>query len=65
MISTGLPFRECTFVLSGLFLIMTLSWAYLWYLARYPLAMCMVNMNPWSAADLLALFTMWAVRWSA
>jgi predicted metal-binding membrane protein len=61
MMPTGLPFRERTFVLSGLFLISTLSWAYLWYLTRDPLAMCMVNMNPWSAADLLALFAMWAM----
>jgi len=61
MMPTGLPFRERTIVLSGLFLITTLSWAYLWYLARDPLAMCMVNMNPWNAADLLALFAMWAV----
>jgi hypothetical protein len=33
MMPTGLPFREGTFVLSGLFRIITLSWAYLWYLA--------------------------------
>ena len=61
MMPTGLPFRERTLVLSGLFLITTLSWAYLWRLARDPLAMCMVNMKPWSAADLSALFAMWAV----
>jgi predicted metal-binding membrane protein len=59
MMPTGLPFRERTFVLSGLFLITTLSWAYLWYLSRDPLAMCMVNMNPWSVSDLSALFAMW------
>jgi predicted metal-binding membrane protein len=61
MMPTGLPSRERTFVLSGLCLITTLSWAYLWYLAGDPLAMCMVNMNPWSLADLSALFAMWAV----
>jgi len=61
MMPTGLLFRERTFVLAGLFLITTLSWAYLWHLARDPLAMCMVNMNPWNAANLLALFAMWAV----
>lgn len=61
MMPTGLPFRERTFVLSGLLLITTLSWAYLWRLARDPSAMCMVNMNPWTAADLSALFAMWAV----
>jgi predicted metal-binding membrane protein len=57
----SLPLRERAFVLSGLFAITALSWAYLWYLARDPMAMCMVNMNPWSAADLSALFAMWAV----
>ena len=46
MMPTRLPFRERTLVLSGLFLITTLSWAYLWYLASDPLATCMVNMNP-------------------
>ena len=61
MMLAGLPFRERTFVLSGLFLMTALSWAYLWRLARDPLAMCMVNMNPWTAADLSALFAMWAV----
>lgn len=61
MMATSLPFRERTFVLSGLFLITTLSWVYLWRLARDPLAMCMVNMNPWTPADLSALFAMWAV----
>ena len=61
MMPTGLRFRERTFVLSGLFLITALSWAYLWYLARDPLAMCMVNMDPWSISDLSAVFAMWTV----
>ena len=57
----GLPVRDRTVVLSGLVFITALSWAYMWRLARDPMAMCMVNMNPWSAADLFALFAMWAV----
>jgi predicted metal-binding membrane protein len=61
MTPASLPFRERAFVLSGLLLISILSWAYLLYLARDPLAMCMVNMNPWTIADLSALFAMWAV----
>src|SRR5215467_16340084 len=56
-----LPLRDRTVILSGLAFITTLSWGYMWYLARDPMAMCMVNMNPWSAADLTALFTMWVV----
>jgi predicted metal-binding membrane protein len=61
MTPPNLPFRERTIVLSGLLLFTVLCWAYLWYLARDPMAICMVNMNPWSAADLSALFVMWAV----
>jgi predicted metal-binding membrane protein len=61
MTPQGLPVRERTVVLLGLVFITALSWAYMWYLARDPMAMCMVNMNPWSAADLFALFSMWAV----
>jgi predicted metal-binding membrane protein len=57
----SLSARERTVVLSGLVLMTALSWGYMWHLARDPMAMCMVNMNPWSAADLLALFAMWAV----
>lgn len=57
----GLPVRDRTVVLSGLVFITALSWAYMWRLARDPMAMCMVNMNPWSTADLFALFAMWAV----
>ncbi len=53
--------RERIVVLSGLGVLTALSWAYLWYLARDPMAMCMVNMKPWSADDLAALFAMWAV----
>jgi predicted metal-binding membrane protein len=60
-----LPVRERTIVLSGLGFITALSWGYMWYLARDPMAMCMVNMNPWSAADLSALFAMWAVMMMA
>jgi predicted metal-binding membrane protein len=60
-----LPIRERTIVLSGLGFITALSWGYMWYLARDPMAMCMVNMNPWSAADLSALFAMWAVMMMA
>jgi predicted metal-binding membrane protein len=56
-----LPTRERVVVLCGLAALTALSWAYMWYLARDGMAMCMVNMNPWSRADLLALFTMWAV----
>ena len=58
---TALPARDRTVVLSGLLLITALSWGYMWYLARDPMALCMVNRNPWSAADLIALFAMWAV----
>ena len=61
MTPTGLRFRERTFVLLGLFLVSAVSWVYLWYMARDPMAMCMVNMNPWSARDLSALFVMWGV----
>jgi hypothetical protein len=43
-----LPLRERTVVLSGLGLITALSWGYMWYLARDPMALCMVNMRPWS-----------------
>src|SRR5262249_13854816 len=53
--------RERIVVVSGLTLITGLSWGYMWYLARDPMAMCMVNMQPWSAPDLWALFAMWAV----
>jgi len=56
-----LPVRERAWVLSGLVLIAALAWGYLWDLARDPMALCMVNMHPWSAADLGALFAMWAV----
>ena len=56
-----LPLRERTVILSCLGFITALSWGYMWYLARDPMAMCMVNMNPWSAAELTALFAMWAV----
>jgi len=55
------PIRERTAVLSGLALLTLLSWGYLWSLARDPMAICMINMKPWSAADLAALFTMWTV----
>jgi predicted metal-binding membrane protein len=61
MIRNVLPVRERTVVLSGLGFITALSWGYMWYLARDPMTICMVNMNPWSAADLSALFAMWAV----
>jgi predicted metal-binding membrane protein len=57
----ALPLRERIVLLCGLVVMATLSWAYMWYLARDPMAMCMVNMNPWSPADLLALFAMWTV----
>jgi len=56
-----LPVRERKVVISGLVLLTGISWLYMWYLARDPMAVCMVNMNPWSRGDLLALFTMWAV----
>jgi predicted metal-binding membrane protein len=56
-----IPVRDRTVVLSGLILITALAWAYMWYLARDPMAMCMANMQPWGAADLLATFAMWAV----
>ncbi|HKE25948.1 MAG TPA: DUF2182 domain-containing protein [Bryobacteraceae bacterium] len=61
MKSYRLPLRERAVVLCGLVALTALSWTYMWYLARDPMAMCMVNMNPWSRADLLALFAMWAV----
>jgi len=61
MTPQDLPVRERALVLSGLAFLTALSWVYMWYLARDPVAMCMVNMNPWSGADLLALFAMWAV----
>ena len=48
MIPNVLPVRERIVVLSGLGFITALSWGYMWYLARDPMAMCMVNMNPWS-----------------
>jgi len=56
-----LPVRERAVVISGLVILTGISWFYMWYLARDPMAVCMVNMNPWSRGDLLALFTMWAV----
>lgn len=61
MIPNILPVRERTVVLSGLGFITALSWGYMWRLTRDPMAICMVNMNPWSAADLSALFAMWTV----
>ena len=60
MIRNVLPVRDRVVVLSGLGFATALSWG-MWYLARDPTASCMVNMNPWSAADLSALFAMWAV----
>ena len=48
-------------VVTGLVLITGLSWTYMWYLARDPMAMCKANMMPWNAGDLLAMFAMWAV----
>jgi predicted metal-binding membrane protein len=56
-----LPVRDRALILSGLAFITALSWAYMWYLARDPMAMCMANMDPWAAADLLAMFLMWTV----
>jgi predicted metal-binding membrane protein len=61
MTPQALPLRERTVVLSALAIVTALSWGYMWYLARDPMAMCMVNMRPWSPADLFALFAMWAV----
>ena len=57
----ALPVRDRAVILSALTSITALSWAYMWYLARDRMAMCMANMNPWGAADLLAMFLMWAV----
>jgi len=51
--------RHRTLLILGLTLITAISSIYVWRLARDPLAMCMVNMNPWSRADLIALFAMW------
>lgn len=56
-----LPVRERAVVISCLVFLTGICWLYMWYLARDPMAVCMVNMNPWSRGDLLALFTMWAV----
>jgi len=56
-----LPKRDRVVVLSSLAAITTLSWAYLWGIARDPMAMCMVNMHPWTMRDLSALFGMWAI----
>ncbi len=53
--------RDRVVVICGLVLITALSWLYMWRLALDPLAMCMVNMQPWTAADLFATFAMWAV----
>jgi predicted metal-binding membrane protein len=53
--------KDRTVVLSGLVLITGLSWAYMVYLARDPMAMCMANMRPWGTADMSATFLMWAV----
>lgn len=61
MTSYTLPPRERAVVLCSLAALTALSWTYMWYLADDAMAMCMVNMNPWSRADLLALFAMWAV----
>jgi len=61
MTPSVLPARERAWVTAGLASLTALSWLYLWRLARDPMAMCMVNMNPWSRADLFALFAMWAV----
>lgn len=59
--SYTLPRRERVIVLCGLAALTALSWTYMWHLARDGMDMCMVNMNPWSRTDLLALFAMWAV----
>ena len=53
--------RERAIIAGGLFAITGAAWIYTWRLARDPMALCMVNMNPWSAGDLWALFTMWTV----
>ena len=53
--------RERAIIAAGLLAITGAAWIYTWRLARDPMALCMVNMNPWSAGDLWALFTMWTV----
>ena len=50
-----LPKRDRVVVLSCLASITVLSWAYLWSMAHDPMAMCMVNMRPWTVGDLTAL----------
>lgn len=61
MSAGALPVRERVTLLGCLALITAISWTYLWRMARDPAALCMVNMNPWSTADLAALFAMWTV----
>lgn len=56
-----LPKRDRVVVLSSLAAVTMLSWAYLWDIAHDPIAMCMVNMRPWTVGDLSALFGMWAI----
>ena len=57
----NLPKRDRVVVLSSLGAVTIFSWAYLWGLAHDPMAMCMVNMHPWTPGDLIALFGMWVV----
>jgi predicted metal-binding membrane protein len=56
-----LPTRQRAVTGLGLSFITTISWIYVWRLAHDPLAMCMVNMKPWTWPDLIALFAMWTV----
>jgi predicted metal-binding membrane protein len=56
-----LPRRERILVISAVVLVSALAWGYIWHMARDPMAVCMVNMNPWTAGDLSALLLMWAV----
>ena len=56
----GLLLRDRAIVLAGLAVITGLSGAYTWRLASDASALCMVSMNPWRIADMLAVFVMWA-----
>jgi len=61
MTAGTLPKRDRVVIVSCLAAVTTLAWADLWGMARDPMAMCMVNMHPWTVKDMSALFAMWAV----
>lgn len=59
--------RDRAIVLSGLALIIALSWAYISYLARdmQSMEMAMPRMQAWGVVDFAMMFAMWAVMMAA